>query len=358
MSKKLLWIIFILVIFGLAVLSSAGIVAGQKKFNSPYYYVFHQLEFGIIPGLVLMFFFSKINYKFFRKISFLFLFCVLALMILVFIPSFGQGLKGATRWLNIGPISFQPSEILKLAIVLYLAAWFGGRKERIKNWAYGMAPFFIIMAFVMLLLVLQPDVGTLIVVMCIAGGIYFFAGISLKQFLGIALMLAAILAFLIAVEPYRFDRIKSFMNPSVDPRGISYQINQSFVSIGSGGLFGLGYGHSKQKFGFLPEVVGDSIFAVIAEELGFVGAAATVVLFIVLCFFLTQIAKNAPDKFSSLLVMGVNLWIMSQAFINIAAISGLAPLTGIPLPFISYGGTAIISLLGGLGIVLNVAKRS
>lgn len=358
MTKKLLWIIFILIIFGLVILSSAGIVVGQKKFNSSYYYVFHQLEFGIIPGLVLMFLCSKISPKYYKKISFLFLFSVLILMILVFVPAFGQGLKGATRWLNFGPISFQPSEILKLAIILYLAAWFGGRNERIKNWIYGMAPFFIIMAFVMLLLVLQPDVGTLIIVMCIAGGIYFFAGISLKQFLGIAGVLAAVIAVFIFIEPYRLNRIKSFVNPSVDPRGISYQINQSFVSIGSGGLFGLGYGNSKQKFGFLPEVTGDSIFAVIAEELGYVGAAATVGLFIILCLFLIQIAKNAPDKFSSLLVMGVNVWIMSQAFINIAAMSGLAPLTGIPLPFVSYGGTAIISLLGGLGIVLSVARRS
>lgn len=358
MTKKLLWIIFILIIFGLVILSSAGIVAGQKKFNSPYYYVFHQLEFGIIPGLILMFLCSKISPKYYKKISFLFLFSVLILMILVFVPAFGQGLKGATRWLNLGPISFQPSEILKLAIILYLAAWFGGRNERIKNWIYGMAPFFIIMAFVMLLLVLQPDVGTLIIVMCIAGGIYFFAGISFKQFLGIAGVLAAVIAVFIFIEPYRLNRIKSFVNPSVDPRGISYQINQSFVSIGSGGLFGLGYGNSKQKFGFLPEVTGDSIFAVIAEELGYVGAAATIGLFIVLCLFLIQIAKNAPDKFSSLLVMGVNVWIMSQAFINIAAMSGLAPLTGIPLPFVSYGGTAIISLLGGLGIVLSVARRS
>lgn len=358
MSKKLLWVVFILVIFGLIVLSSAGIVAGQKKFNSPYYYVFHQLEFGIIPGLFLMLICSKINPKYYKKMSFVFLFFVLILMILVFVPALGQGLKGATRWLNIGPVSFQPSEILKLAIILYLAAWFGGRNERIKNWAYGMAPFFMIMAFVMLLLVLQPDVGTLIVVIFIAGGIYFFAGISLKQFLGIVFVLATVLSFLIVIEPYRFNRIKTFLNPSIDPRGISYQVNQSFVSIGSGGLFGLGYGQSKQKLGFLPEAVGDSVFAVIAEELGYAGAAATIGLFLILCLFLIQIAKNASDKFSSLLVMGINVWIMSQAFINIAAMSGLAPLTGIPLPFVSYGGTAIISLLGGLGIVLSVANKS
>jgi len=358
MHKKLLWLIFILLAFGLIILSSAGLIDGQKKFNSSYYYLFHQLEFGVLPGLVFMFALSRLNYKHFRKISLLLLFLALFLMILVFVPSLGQGLKGATRWLNIGGITFQPSEFLKLAMVIYLAAWFGGRDERIKNWVYGMAPFFIIMAFVTLLLVLQPDIGTLIVVMLIAGGVYFFAGIKFKQFLIIMLAVSAILTALVVLEPYRFNRIKAFINPSVDPRGISYQINQSFISIGSGGVFGLGFGNSRQKFGFLPEVAGDSIFAVIAEELGFIGSAFTIGLFVILCLILIKIAKNAPDKFSSLLVMGINMWIMSQTFVNIAAISGLAPLTGIPLPFVSYGGTAIISLLGGLGIVLSVAKRS
>jgi cell division protein FtsW len=358
MNKRLLAITLILIVFGLVVLSSAGIVDGQKKFGSPYYYLTHQLLYGVIPGLVGMFILSLVDYKFWKKISLLLLVGSLALMIMIFLPTFGHGLKGATRWINLGVFSFQPSEILKLSLIIYLAAWFGSKDERTKKWSYSTMPFLIVLAFVALLLFLQPDIGTLIVVSFISLGVYFLAGPSYKQFTGILLVLFLALSAIIVVEPYRFDRLKAFWNPAVDTRGISYQVNQSMISIGSGGLFGVGYNNSSQKQGgFLPEVIGDSIFAIIAEELGLVGSALTIGLFGILCFFLVSIAKNASDKFGALLVMGVNIWIMSQAFVNIAAISGLVPLTGIPLPFISYGGTALAVLLSGMGIVFSVAKN-
>ena len=359
MNRRLLIIILILIVFGLIVLSSAGIVDGQKKFGSSYYYLNHQLLYGVLPGLAGMFILSRINYRFWKKVSLFVLIGSLALMIMIFMPGFGHGLKGATRWINFGVLSFQPSEILKLSLIIYLAAWFGNRDERTKKWSYGIMPFLIILAFVALLLFLQPDIGTLIVVSFISLGLYFLAGPSYKQFAGIILVLFLALSAIIVVEPYRFERLKSFWDPSADPRGSSYQINQSLISIGSGGLFGVGYNNSSQKQGgFLPEVIGDSIFAIIAEELGLIGSVFTVGLFAVLCFFLVNIAKSASDKFGALLVMGINLWIMSQAFVNIAAISGLVPLTGIPLPFISYGGTAVAVLLSGMGIVFNVAKDS
>ena len=359
MDRRLLAITLILIIFGLVVLSSAGIADGQKKFSSPYYYLTHQLLYGVMPGLAGMFVFSLINYKFWKKISLFVLVGSLALMIMIFMPGFGHGLKGATRWISLGVFSFQPSEILKLSLIIYLAAWFGNRDERTKKWSYGMLPFLIVLSFVALLLFLQPDIGTLIVVSLIALGIYFLAGPSYKQFAGILLILFLGLSAIIVVEPYRFDRLKAFWDPSVDTKGISYQINQSLISIGSGGLLGVGYNNSSQKQGgFLPEVIGDSIFAIIAEELGLVGSALTVGLFGVLCLFMTSVAKNASDKFGALLVMGINIWIMSQAFVNIAAISGLVPLTGIPLPFISYGGTALAVLLSGMGMVFNVARHS
>lgn len=357
MNRRLLAIILILIVFGLIILSSAGIVDGQKKFGSPYYYLTHQLLYGVTPGLIGMFILSLIDYRFWKKISLFVLVGSLALMIMIFMPTFGHGLKGATRWISLGAFSFQPAEILKLSLIIYLAAWFGNRNERTHRWSYGTMPFLIVLAFVALLLFLQPDVGTLIIVSLISLGIYFLAGPSYKQFAGILLVLFIGLSAIIVVEPYRFDRLKSFWDPSIDPRGSSYQINQSLISIGSGGLFGVGYNNSSQKQGgFLPEVIGDSIFAIIAEELGLVGSVLTVGLFGALCLFLVDIAKNASDKFGVLLVMGINIWIMSQAFVNIAAISGLVPLTGIPLPFISYGGTALAVLLSGMGIVFNIAK--
>lgn len=357
MEKRLLFITLILLVFGLVILSSAGIVEGQKKFGSSYYYLNKQILFGVLPGLLLFFLFSKIDYKFWRKISSVVLFGTLLLMIFVFVPDVGIGLKGANRWVSLWGLSFQPSEILKLAMVIYLAAWFGSRDGRLKNWSYSTAPFFIVISFIGILLAMQPDVGTLAVIVLIALGIYFAAGSSLKHLFIIIAVFVLAVAGLIFIEPYRLNRLKTFFDPSVDPRGISYQLNQSLIAIGSGGFFGNGYGESTQKLGFLPEVVNDSIFAVVVEELGFVGAMVLVGLFIILSHTLVSIAKVASDKFGCLLVIGMSTWIIGQAFVNIAAVSGLIPLTGIPLPFVSHGGTAVIALLAGLGIVRNIAKK-
>src|SRR3989338_427776 len=323
MAKSILAITLILLIFGLVVLSSAGIVEGQKKFGSAYYYLNHQLLYGVLPGLLLMFLLAKIDYKLWKKLSLIVLVGALFLMVLVFMPKFGYGLKGATRWLNVGGISFQPSELLKLSLVIYLAAWFGNRDQRIRNWAYGMAPFFIVLSFVGLLLVFQPDIGTLIIATIISLALYFFAGSDIKHIAIIGLVLLVVLSVVILIEPYRFNRIKTFLDPSLDPRGISYQLNQSLIAIGSGGLFGNGYNESTQKWGFLPEVVNDSIFAVVVEELGFVGAMVLIGLFVYLCYTLISIARLTSDKFGRLLVIGVSTWIVCQAFINIAAVSGL-----------------------------------
>jgi len=357
MSKPLLIITLVLLVFGLIVLSSAGIVEGQKKFGFSYYYFYQQLiSVGI--GLLAMFIFSRINYKFWKKMSVLILLGALFLMILVFMPQFGYGLKGATRWLNIAGFSFQPSEILKLALIIYLAAWFGNRNDRMRNWVYGTVPFLIILGIIAFLLLRQPDIGTLLIVIAISAVIYFLAGSPIKHFLMIGALILATLAILVVVEPYRFDRIKTYLDPSIDPKGISYQVNQSFISIGSGGVFGVGFGESVQKFGFLPEVVNDSIFAIVAEELGFVGSGFLIGLFIAFAFLMVRVANDVSDKFAKLFVMGMTSWVVGQSFINIAAISGLLPLTGIPLPFVSYGGTAIVALLTGMGIVFNIAKRA
>lgn len=357
MQKRLLWTILVLVVFGLVILSSAGVIEGQKRFDSPYYYVKHQILLGVLPGLALMFIFSRIDYRFWRKLAFPILFVALTLLILVLLPSVGLALKGARSWIAFKGFTFQPAETLKFALIIYLAAWFGIKEGRIKHWTYGALPFIVVMALVGLLLALQPDVGTLGIVIAIAAGVYFVAGAPVKHIaIVVALALVAISAF-VMTSTYRLDRIKAALNPVNDPRDSSYQLNQSLIAIGSGGMLGVGFGHSRQKLGFLPETIGDSIFPIIAEELGFVGATATVGLFVLLAIFLTQTARNAPDKFGQLLVTGMEIWIMTQAFINIGGATGIIPLTGLPLPFISYGGTALVALLGGLGIVLNIAKR-
>lgn len=358
MARRLFWVVLIMLAFGLVMLSSAGLVDGQRKFGSPYYYVEHQFLFGVLPGITLMFLLSRIDYRVWKKFSWLVLFGALVLMILVFVPGVGVELNNAKSWLSIGGYTFQPVEFLKLALVIYFAAWFGGREDRIRNWTYGIIPFFLIVGFIGFLLVLQPDFGTLGIVTAIALGVYFIAGVSLKDLLALMLLGGVIIGGLIFLEPYRLNRIKAFLNPGIDPRGISYQLNQSLIAIGSGGIFGVGFGKSTQKFGFLPEPVGDSIFAIIGEELGLVGMVGTIGLFFTLSFFLMNIAKNAPDSFGKLFVMGIATWIIVQAFVNISAVSGIGPLTGIPLPFISFGGTALVALLAGLGIVFNIARRA
>src|SRR3989344_4870713 len=321
LARNIIILTLLLVVFGLVMLSSAGIVDGQKKFGSEYYYFNHQILNGILPGLLLFFIFSKVKYKFWKKISLPLLIFSLALLLAVFVPRFGFSAKGATRWLNFGLVSFQPSEILKLSLIIYFAAWFSGRSEKIQSWSYSIVPFFVILGFVGLILVLA---------------IAFFV--------------------LVQLAPYRFDRFLTFFNPASDPQGISYHINQSLIAVGRGGLWGVGFGQSQQKLGFLPEPVGDSIFAVVAEELGLVGAASLITLFFLLSLQLVKITQNSTDRFGGLFALGVAVWVASQSLINIGAITGLLPLTGIPLPFVSYGGTSIATLLAGLGIAVNVAK--
>lgn len=355
-GKTITILVFILVVFGLVMISSAGVVDAQKKFGSPYYYFTHQLIFGALPGLAAFFIISRINYKNWRKLAIPLLLVAVALLILVFVPGVGFGLRGARRWINLGFITFQPSEILKPVLVIYLAAWFSSWNERSQRWSYSSIPFFVVLAFIWLMFFKQPDVGTLIVISAIAFSMYFFAGVNVAKFLGTILIVAIILGLLLFLAPYRHDRITAFFNRTNDPQGISYHINQSLIAIGSGGIFGLGFGQSRQKFNYLPEPVGDSIFAIIGEELGLVGMTFLISLFILLAVSLVAVVRGTHDSFGRLAVLGIGVWIMSQFFVNIAAVSGLIPFTGIPLPFISYGGTSLIAILGSLGIIVNVSR--
>lgn len=350
-------LIFILLTFGLIVIYSAGIVDAQKKFDSPYYYITHQLFYGILPGLVIFYLLSKINYGIWKKLALPILLAAIALLILVFVPGVGVSLHGAQRWIHFKFFTFQPSEILKIALIIYLAAWFSNKQDRAKSSFISMLPFFVILGFIWALFIKQPDIGTLGIVTIIAFGMYFFFGPPIKQVITLILIGSVILTAVIFSSPYRLSRITTFVNRTNDPQGESYHINQSLIGIGSGGIFGLGYGQSKQKLSYLPEPVGDSIFSIIGEELGLVGMTFVLVLFLALIINLVAISKGIRDNFARMLVLGVAVWITGQEFINVAAISGLIPLTGVPLPFISYGGTALISLLASLGIVVNVVER-
>lgn len=358
MAKKLFWLTVVFLVFGLIVLSSASVVVSQRDYGTASHFWVHQLVWGVLPGVGLMLLFWRIPYRQWHKAAFPLLFVALTLLVLVFVPSIGVRLKGATSWIAFLGQTFQPSELLKLALVVYLAAWLSEGHARFQNWQIGLLPFGIIMGFVSLLLLLQPDLGTLGVVMVIAGGVYLIAGAPWKQAAAILGITVVLMGSVAALSPERWSRITTVFNPTADTRGAGWQLNQALIAIGSGGVWGVGLGQSTQKFGFLPEPIGDSIFAVLVEELGFAGGMATVALFALLTVTLVRVAQKAPDAFGSLLASGMMLWIMTQAVVNMAAITGLAPLTGIPLPFISYGGTSMLSLLAGMGIVLNVADRS
>jgi cell division protein FtsW len=278
---------------------------------------------------------------------------------LIFVGNIGTEVYGARRWIQLGPLSFQPSEMAKLAMVLYLAAWLeskGGRK--IKDFFEGFLPFIGVMCFVGFLLIKQPDIGTLGVLFLTSISIYFASGAKVSHLLSLVIAGMAGLIALVKFEPYRLSRFLVFLNSSHDPKGVGYQINQALIAIGSGGIFGVGLGHSRQKFNYLPEPVGDSIFAIIGEELGMIGAGILIALFIMLALRGFKIAKAAPDNFGKLVAVGVTSWVIFQAFINIAAITGMIPLTGIPLPFISYGGTSLVFLMAGVGILLNISKQA
>jgi cell division protein FtsW len=354
----LLYAIFGLVIFGLVMIASAGVGYSRIRFGDEYYFFKRQLLFGILPGLLILMIVKNIDYRFWKKLSFPFFITSIIFLILVFIPGFGAKIYGANRWVQLGPFSFQPAEMLKISMIIYLAAWLESRNERIKDFYEGLIPFVMIIALVSFLLIKQPDIGTLGVTILIAMTMFFISGAKISHIAMMGGVGIVTLFTLIKFETYRMNRLLVFLHPELDPRGIGYQINQALLAIGSGGIFGVGLGHSLQKFNYLPEPVGDSIFAIIGEELGFFGEFILILLFIV--FFLRglKIAKNAPDMFGRLVAVGIVSWITLQAFINIAAISGLVPLTGIPLPFISYGGTSIIFLLTSIGILMNISKQA
>ncbi len=356
-SKLLIALLFALLIFGLAMLSSAGVVDGQRKFGSAHYYLTHQLIYGVVPGLLIFFILSRVNYKKWKPFALPILIGAICLTALVFVPGFSHGLRGARRWVALGSISFQPSEFLKLSLIIYLAAWFGRKERHGPTGLYAIVPLFLVMIIISAMLIRQPDMGTLGILIMIAAGMYFFAGAKLKHVAITFVVIALVLGIFAVIEPYRFNRIKAFVNPTTDKQGTAYHINQALISIGSGGVFGLGYGQSKQKFSRLPEPVGDSIFAVIVEELGFVGGMVLISLFVLLVLVMLNIARTADDAFGQLIVLGMALWVGGQAFINIAAISGLVPLTGVPLPFVSNGSSSMVSLLAGMGIVRNISKQ-
>lgn len=357
-DKLFLFITAMLFMAGFFILASASSALSEKQFQIPYYYISNQFIKGFLPGLLAFFCGLMIPYLWWRKAAFPFLIFALTLMMLIFIPQLGFTHGGATRWLSLGFITFQPSEILKLALIMYFASWLESKKPVIQEYSATFVPFVIIMSVVAVFLVMQPDIGTLMIISVNAFFMYMVGGSRWTQIL--ALIFLAIIGIFIFLQlmPYSRDRLSVFLNPGHDPLGKGYQISQAFVAIGSGGFWGRGVGESWKKYGFLPEPVSDSVFAIFAEEFGFLGGVLLVLLFLVFFWRGLRIAMSAPNVFGQLLGTGIVVSLTAQAFINIAANIGLMPLTGVPLPFVSYGGTSLAISMAEIGIMLNISKNS
>lgn len=348
----------VLVVFGLVMLSSASSVLGFQRFGDSNYYLKKQVISALI-GLVGFFVALRIDYRYWRKWSVPMMIGTVILLLLVFIPGLGPSLLGARRWISVGPIFIQPSEIAKLTFLIYLAAWFERRDHLLLGHIReGFVPFLITLGLVAGLVLLQPDLGTTLIIILMSVTIYFSAGGSLKYLAGLGGIGALLLFLAVKLEPYRAQRLTVFLNPDVDPQGIGYHIRQAWLAIGSGGLFGLGLGRSQQKFNYLPEPAGDSIFAVMAEELGFLFVMLFVAAWLVLIMRGLKIARTAPDRFGQLTALGIITWLGFQAFLNIGALSGLLPLTGIPLPFMSHGGSAMIVSMTAIGVMMNISRQT
>lgn len=341
--------------FGLLFLSSASSTLSFFRYHDSYRLVKQQITHGLLPGLLLFYILFRIDYKFYKKISWLWLLGSLLLLVLGFFSKFAGGFGTAQSWIQLGPITFQPSEFVKLFLILWLATWLEPKGKAIKDFKTTTLPLLILLAILGFLLLKQPDVGTFFIICFVALVMWFGAGAAWKHL--ILVVGAGVVAFvaMIKAAPYRLDRFSAWLNPNFDPQGIGWQIQQALVAIGSGGWFGLGLGASRQK-SYLPWPANDSIFAVMAEEIGFVFMVGFLLLVAALIYRCFYIMRNSQDNFAKLIVLGIVAWFGIQVFVNIGGMMNLMPLTGVPLPLVSLGGSNLVATLAALGILANISR--
>ena len=356
-DKFFLTVFMITVFFGLAMFVSAALGLLPRNPKAFYGVLVSQLVLGLGFGVTALYFtLNKIDYKFWRKHAFYVFLGSIILTALVFIPGLGRSHGGAQRWLDLGPVSFQPVEALKMGFIIYFAAWLSWAKHRVQDFKFGILPLGVMLVLIAFILLSQPDTKSFILISFTGLSMLYISGVKTKYILGMGALAMVFLAGLVFFTPYLQERVKTFINPAQDARGSSYQIQQSMIAIGSGGIFGRGYGQSIQKFSYLPEPHGDSVFAVVGEEFGFVGSLFVIVLYMLFAFRGLRIANRSPDMFSRLLVSGIVILITAQSFMHIASIIGVFPLTGVPLVFMSHGGTSLMIYLAAIGVVLQISK--
>lgn len=342
---------------GLIMVYSASAVWAEYKFNDSFFFAKRQLLFAGV-GIVAMFLIMNVDYWTWKSWSKVIIIVCFILLLAVLIPGIGLSRNGSRSWIGVGAFSIQPSEFMKLAMIAFLAKFLTERQRYITTFKHGLAPSLGLVFVAFALIMLQPDLGTGTVMVGTCVVMIFISGARISHFTGLGLLGIAGFIALIASAPYRIKRITSFLDPWSDPQGSGFQIIQSLYAIGPGGLFGLGLGQSRQKFFYLPEPQTDFIFAIISEELGFVGGSFVILLFALLLWRGIRIALGAPDLYGSFLAVGIIAMIAIQVMINIGVVTGLMPVTGITLPFLSYGGSSLTLMLLAIGVLLNVSRYS
>jgi len=347
-------LVFSLIAFGLIMIYSVSKYYSLQISGTDKFYLKKQIMWSLI-GLVSWAVFQSIDYRFWQKHSAKMLPATIALLILPFIFHGGDGSIGS-RWVNIFGIGFQPAELAKLTMIIYLAGWFSSKGSDPKKIQSLFIPFLLFVGGIALMMLIQKDLGTLSIILAIAAGMFVVTGTPIWHLFAGGGAAAFLLWLAIKIEPYRLKRLTTFLNPEEDALGAGYHIRNALIAIGSGGLWGLGFGQSKQKYLYLPEAHTDSIFAITCEELGFLRSSIVIVVFILIAIRGYKIAMKAPDIFSRLLATGITTWFFIQMLVNIAAMLSLIPLTGVPLPFVSYGGSSLLVLLTAVGILINISK--
>ncbi|MDB5237011.1 MAG: Cell division protein FtsW [Parcubacteria group bacterium] len=350
-------IVLILVVGGIALFASAALGLLARAGGDIGKIALTQVVLGLLPGFIALFILRFMPPKTLLKVIFPFYVFTIILTLLTFVPHVGLSINGAHRWINLHFTTFQPSEFLKISVILMFAVYLAQAKQKIKEMKYGLLPFGLIVGVPCGILLLQPNTSTVLVISVSCGALYFLAGARWRDFGIIGLCSILALTALVFMRPYLMNRVKTFIHPAANSSTTGYQIQQSLIAIGSGGLLGRGFGQSVQKFNYLPEPVGDSIFAVFGEEFGFLGTVLLVILYMAFAMRGLMIAAEASTQFGSFAVTGLTLLIAFSAFLNISAMLSITPLTGLPLPFISHGGTALMAALASVGIILNVAAH-
>ncbi len=357
-DKSLIAVIFFLIIFGLVMLFSASSAVSYVRFGNTYRYFVHQLV-GLSFGLIAFYIFSRLDYHNWRKLALLSLIFSIFLLLLVFIPGIRSNYGSARSWINIFGFSFQPSELVKLTFLIYLASWLEAKKMALHSFSSGFIPFLIILGVISALMIAQPDLGTLFIIVTTSLIVFFVGGGKILHIFSILLFAGLFLIIIFSTHSsYQSKRIECYQNPNYSREDKCYQLNQSLIAVGSGGWFGRGLGQSREKYMYLPEVWGDSIFPIIAEEIGFVFSTILILLFLFLFYRGLLIARSAPDLYGSVLATGIIAWLAIQSFLNIGGMINIIPMTGVPLPFISAGGSAIVAVLIAMGILVNISKQT